>query len=368
VRSYRDKRTERYADEIYSVMGKKELYFRNGNQIAPFNTLMQLAAMRFAKQGEIFESDVKLLHIPDLLGYLLTGEARCEATMASVSQMFLANEKRFDDVILEAYNIPSKVFAPLIEPGEYLGEIKDIIGKGIKVCAVCSHDTASAFVSGKPNCILVSAGTWSLVGFENEKQIINEYAYEHNIANEGGISGSFRIIKNVMGSWLSQQAAKEYEKKGYDTSYENINREVFLAKPWQYVIDVDEEIFFSPDSMVNAINSKCKEKYGSEPENMGALMRCIKESVAQKYKNACGILENIAQKKFEAINIIGGGSADRFLCQTTAEVTRRRVITGPAEATAFGNIAVQMIAKGDIKDITEAKKIIGNSVSYEVYE
>lgn len=373
VRCYRDERTVKYEKEIYAKMSKERLYELTGNQIAPFNTLMQLAAMIEAGQKFILDNAYKMLFVPDLLINFLTGEFAAEYTVSSVSQMYSFEKDSFDEEILSAYGIRKELFAPISKSGNVVGKIKKEIADELEsdefsVVSVCEHDTGSAFLGAvEKDSVIISSGTWSLVGTEAEKPVINKFGYENNFANEGGYEGHHRILHNVMGSWLLQQIRAYYREKGTELTYPQMCEAARQATPFKYLIDVDDLIFFAPGNMPEKIKTKCREVYGSCPENLGELVRCVSESLAMKYRWVVENLEALVGKKLGCVNVIGGGCQDELLCEFTANACGRRVVAGPSEATSIGNIMVQMIANGDIKDIEEGREILKSSMEFKTY-
>lgn len=367
IRCYRDTRTKKYEKDIYSAISERELYLRFGNQLTCCNTLMQLAAIELSGQGGIFLNNAKLLMIPDLLGYFLTGNMRNEFTLQSVSQTLSLQNMRHDEEVLQTFSIPKSIFPPIIRPGEYLGTIEEGPAAGAKVCTVCAHDTASAFICADEKNLSISAGTWALFGFLNDGPIVNDFGFLNNIANEGAYGAKTRIIKNIMGSWISQQAMKEFAAVGEDISYEHIAKLIRGQKENKYIIDVNDMRFFAPACMTKAIKEKCMEIYGDQPEGMAQVLKCISDSIAYKYFECSRLMEKFAKREFDTINIMGGGSADEYICKKTAQLTRKRVLAGPMEATAIGNIAVQLIADNRVSGPEEAREIILKSFDFKEY-
>jgi len=373
VRAYRDERTIRYENEIYAQMDKQSLYMRTGNQIAPFNTLMQLAAMRACGQGFLLDNAYKLLFVPDLLIRFLTGAFVSEYTVSSVSQMYSFEQHGFDPEILDAFRIRRDLFAPIAESGSVAGQLKpqlaDELGTNtFSVVCVCEHDTASAFLGAtEPGAVIISSGTWSLVGIENETPVITESAFRNNFANEGGYPGHHRILRNVMGSWLLQQVRAYYRAKGNALSHSEMIESAEAAPAFGWLIDVDDPVFFTPGNMPEKIRSKCREAYGSEPKTIGELTRCVCESLAMKYRWVIDQLEILTGVQHEKINIVGGGCKNKLLCQMAADATNMPVVSGPVEATAAGNFIVQMIAAGEISTIEEGRAVLRQSADLRVH-
>ena len=373
VRCYRDKRTERFKKQIYEKMSKEQLHACSGNQNALFNTLMQLAAMKEAGQDMMFEHGHKMLFIPDLLIYFLTGKTNAEYTISSVSQMFSFRKDNWSEEILSAYQLPREMFGELIKPGTVVGNThssynKQMKTRGFPVVAVCEHDTASAYLASccRTDCALISSGTWALVGTEIDRPIITEETCRYNFANEGGYN-RYRLLRNVMGSWLIQEVKKYYRSQGHDYSYDELDQLAQCAPAFRYFIDVDDELFFQPGNIPEKIGAYCISRYHSRPETVGAIVRCIYESLAMKYRWVIEKLEHIVQKPLPVINILGGGSKAEMMCQFTANACKKNVLSGPAEASAIGNISVQLLALHAVSSIDQATELMQNTYKIKTY-
>jgi sugar (pentulose or hexulose) kinase len=232
------------------------------------------------------------------------------------------------------------------------------------VVSVCEHDTASAYLSSaldREDAVIISSGTWALMGCELETPLITEESRRYNIANEGGYPGHHRFLKNVMGSWILQEIREDCRRKGVEYSYARLEAEAKKANPFVWFIDVDDELFFSPGNMSEKIQKNCLIRYGNAPESIGALVRCVYESLAMKYRRNLEILRQTTGKNFAVINIIGGGSQDALMCRCTAAACGIPVAAGPREATALGNIMIQLVAAGEIASVSDGRKIIAAS-------
>lgn len=374
VRCYRDKRTERHADTIYSKLSKEELYQLSGNQNALFNTYMQLAAMREDGHGYLLDNAYKLLFIPDLLIYFLTGKTISEYTISSVSQMYDFQADDWSSKILDSYQIPRELFGTLTKPGTLLGNTQESYNemmetKGFPISVVCEHDTASAYLSSPltTDCALVSCGTWALIGTELEHCIITPEGYAANLANEGGYEGHHRLLRNVMSSWFIQESKRYYKEHGNDYSFSELGALAEEAKPFQFLFNPDEKVFYDPGNIPKKIQKYCMDHYGKQPETVGEIIRCIYESLAFKFRLTIEQLEQASGKELPVINMMGGGSKAEMLCQFVANATGKKVIAGPEEATAIGNITVQLIATGAAASLEEAKQIMASSYSTREY-
>ena len=376
VRCYRDKRTLRHADYVYGKIPKKRLHELTGNQNAPFNTLMQLGAMQAAGQNWILEKAHKFLFTPDLFTCFLTGEVVAEYTITSVSQLYSFADGEFSREVLETFNIRRDLFGPVVMPGTVAGIARNDICRDqgfspFRIVSVCEHDTGSAYLSSpldRRDAIIISCGTWALMGCELDGPMINEATYRHNIANEGGYPGYHRFLKNVMGSWIIQEIRADYRAKGKEYSYGELEDAAKKAAPFAFFIDVDDNTFFAPGNMAGKIRDNCRQRCGRAPEDIGELTRCVYESLAMKYRRNLEILENVTGNKFSVINIVGGGSKDGLMCQFTADACKRPVAAGPQEATVLGNTLVQLVSAGKIASISEGRSVIAASFPPQYYQ
>ena len=365
---YRDENTMGIIEEADKVVPKAEIYERTGIQFARYNSLFQLYSLA-TKRPDILERAEKMLFIPDLMAYFLTGEMKAEFTIASTSQMLDAKTQAWDDELLEKLSIPKKILPEIIPCGSISGMLSDEICeelgcKKVPVIAVASHDTGSAVVA-VPNVtddfIYISCGTWSLFGTELSKPIINEKTEKYNFTNEGGYGG------NIMGLWLIQESRRQWIREGFDVSYGDLEKEALACEPFKCFVDVDDDAFSLPGNLPKRIQEFCQKTGQYVPQTRGEIMRCIYQSLAMKYRYTYERLEDITGKKYDAIHMIGGGTKDNLLCQMTADFCKINVIAGPIEATATGNVAVQMIALDEFKNITDARQIIANSLNPVYY-
>ncbi|MBS5660244.1 MAG: rhamnulokinase [Clostridiales bacterium] len=371
---YRDENTMGIIEEANKVVPKAEIYERTGIQFARYNSLFQLYSLA-TKRPDILERAEKMLFIPDLMAYFLTGEMKAEFTIASTSQMLDAKTQAWDDELLEKLSIPKKILPEIIPCGSISGMLSDEICeelgcKKVPVIAVASHDTGSAVVA-VPNVtddfIYISCGTWSLFGTELSKPIINEKTEKYNFTNEGGYGGKVRLLKNIMGLWLIQESRRQWIREGFDVSYGDLEKEALACEPFKCFVDVDDDAFSLPGNLPKRIQEFCQKTGQYVPQTRGEIMRCIYQSLAMKYRYTYERLEDITGKKYDAIHMIGGGTKDNLLCQMTADFCKINVIAGPIEATATGNVAVQMIALDEFKNITDARQIIANSLNPVYY-
>ncbi|ACK41730.1 MULTISPECIES: rhamnulokinase [Dictyoglomus] len=372
---YRDHRTDGILEKAFEVMPKERIYELTGIQIMQINTLFQLYSM-VLENSSLFNSTYKLLFMPDLFNFMLTGEIKTEFSIATTSQIYNPIKDGWEEEILRKFSIPKDIMPEVVPPGTVIGKLykgieEDLGVKNIHVIAPCEHDTGCAVV-GVPgegdDWAYISSGTWSLMGVELKSPIINNDSLRANFTNEGGYNKTFRFLKNIMGLWLLQRVKREWAKEGEDLSYTEITRLAEEEKPFKYFINPDDVSFLNPTSMVKEIQDYCKKTGQKVPEKKGEIVRCILESLAFRYKDVFTDLERILNKKIKVLHIVGGGSQNQLLSQFTADVLGIPVITGPKEATALGNIVVQAITKGVVKDIIEARKIIRDSSEMKVYQ
>ncbi|MDU2663326.1 MAG: rhamnulokinase family protein [Clostridium perfringens] len=367
--NYRDSRTKGILKRVASLFSLKELYKITGNQIMEINTLFQLLALR-EKNPELFYQAKTVLLIPDLFNYLLTGKIAAECSIASTTQLTDPHTKKWSKEVLDSFELSSQMFPEIVNEGNFLGTTKSELGLGkIKVINVCQHDTASAVVSVpfEKNFLFISCGTWSLIGTELNEPILNEQAIKFNLTNESGHSGTTRLLKNCTGLWVIQELKRNYEEEGLNYSYEEIANMASLVSCNECIIDTDDESFLEPGDMRERIISYAKKTNQKVPKEPKEFFRCAYESLAYKYKETIKEIEMITNKKFEEIYIVGGGAKATFFCQLVANITGKEVIAGPGEATAIGNIVIQLIALKEIKDVSEARKIISNSFNLTKY-
>ncbi len=372
---YRDERTVGMIEAAAEVVPKSEMYSRTGCQFARLNTLFQLYSLR-KQRPELLDRAETMLFVPDLMAYFLTGVKKAEYTIASTSQMINPETKQWDKELLEKLSIPTSILPEIIAPGTPYGLLSDEIceelgAKKVPVIAVATHDTASAVVS-VPNTgndfVYISCGTWSLFGTELPHPVINEKAEEHNFTNEGGYGGKIRFLKNIMGLWLIQESRRQWIREGADVSYGDLEREALAVEPFKCFIDVDDPSFETPGNLPKRVQDFCARTGQYVPQTRGEIMRCIYQSLAMKYRWTLENLIDVTGKKYDAIHMVGGGTKDNLLCQMTADFCNVKVIAGPIEATATGNIAVQLISLGELADITAARKVIADSLNPVYYQ
>lgn len=371
---YRDKRTDGIMEEVFKIIPKEKIYDITGVQFLQFNTIYQLFYMsRFEK--ETLEKTAKIVMIPDLFAYYLTGTIACERTIASTSQLLAANTSDWDKVLLEKLGLNASLFPKIIDSGSCYGNLNKTICNEldcdpVPVYAVCCHDTASAVLSVptvSDNPAYISCGTWSLLGTELEKPLITKSGFAAQYTNEIGYGKSVRYLKNIMGLWIINECRRDFMKSGINVGYSEIANLASRCEGKKYIIDVDDKVFLKPDDMPKKIVDYCKRKYGSSPETVGEIARCVYDSLSVKYAESLKKLSELTGKKFDTLYMIGGGCNAELLCRLTADECKIRVSAGPSEATVIGNAAAQFLATKQIKDVKTAREIISKSFDLKQY-
>ncbi len=372
---YRDTRTVNITDYVQQFVSPEEIYRVTGIQAADFNTINQLAAEKRDDPEMLARAD-KMLMTPDLLNYFLTGKMATEYTIASTGMLLDAKRREFAYELTDKIGIDRSLFAPLVMPcndlGALLPQINEEVGKNsIRVVNVASHDTASAVISvpaKNKDFIYISSGTWSLMGAEIDEPLINDATRTANFTNEGGAMGTIRFLKNIMGLWIIQESRRQWKREGNEYSFAQMEAWAKEAKPFASLINPDYHTFNTPGNMPEKIRDFCRVTGQHVPETVGEVVRCIYESLALKYRFTVETLEKLQSKKASMINVVGGGTKDKFLSQMTADACGIPVCAGPEEATAMGNIAMQAIAAGEIADLSQAREVIANSTELKYYE
>ena len=360
--SYRDGRTEKAVPYVEKIIGESELYSRTGILKAPYNTVYQLAAVKTANP-EYLENTAHLLMLPDYFNYLLTGKLYAEYTEATTSGLINATTKDWDTELISQLGLPQRIFCTVKKPGEKAGrllpEIAKAAGFDTEVILTASHDTASA-VAAIPyrdnNAVYISSGTWSLMGIETDAADCSEKCRRLGLSNEGGLDG-INCLKNIMGLWMIQQVRHEYND---EYSFAELC-DMAEKSDIDSTVDCNDSMFLSPESMRGAIDEYCRKYFMKVPENAGDYAKIIYTSLAKCYSESAEQIEKLTGKKYNSIHIIGGGSNAGYLNRLTAEYSKKTVCAGPSEATALGNIAVQMIATGGIKNIDAFKKLVSDT-------
>lgn len=364
---YRDSRTDGMDERAFDRVPKEEIYATTGIQFLPINTLYQLLAM---EDSPLLETAQTLLMIPDLISYWITGVGACESTNASTTQLYDPRSGSWAYGLLEKLGLPSRIFGEIIPPGTQLGLLLPDVAEetGIEgdlpVTAVASHDTASAVVAvpaEDENFAYISSGTWSLMGVELSAPAFTPEGMHANFTNEGGFEGTTRFLKNVMGLWLLQECRRTWARQGRDYSYEELARLAETSPSTGSVLDPDHPAFLRPGDMPDRIRRYCRETGQGPPGDPGAVVRCVLESLALKYRWVIERAEEITSRQVDIIHIVGGGVRNALLCQLTADATRRPVRAGPVEATALGNLMVQAYSRGYLGSLEEIRVAVRTS-------
>jgi rhamnulokinase len=369
--SYRDRRTDGMMEEVFKVIPKAELYTKTGIQFQKFNTIYQLCALK-KTNPELLEKTDTLLMMPDYFHYLLTGKKSNEYTDATTSQLVNAHTNDWDLDILNELGIKSDIFNAISSPKTILGglrkELVDEFGFNARVILPPTHDTGSAFVAvpvEEDNCIFISSGTWSLIGVEIQKPICDEKSLKYNFTNEGGLDYKYRFLKNIMGLWMIQEVKKNYDNR---YSFFELTRMAMDSGYFNSVVDVNDGRFMKPENMIAAIQKHCEENNQIIPTTPGEVAQCVFYSIAKSYADAICEIEDILDRTYRQINIVGGGIQNEYLNRLIACETEKPVHTGPMEATAIGNILSQLMALKDVKSTSHARQIIRDSFEIKKYE
>src|SRR5262245_24018737 len=375
---YRDRRTVGILDKAFSIVPREKIFEATGLQFMEFNTLYQLLAMKLAKSPTL-EIAHSFLMIPDLFHWLLTGVKSNEATNASTTQFLNPKTKAWSTDLLDRFGLPKQILGKLIQPGTRLGKIQATVAEdtdlgGVDVIVPGTHDTASAVAavpavsktSLKPDWCYISSGTWSLMGVETSEPVINQRCYELNFTNEGGVGGTTRLLKNIAGLWLVQECRRVWKEAGLEYGFEDLMEKAAKSPMHAALLNPDHPSFVAPKDMPNAIRNFCASTGQEQPANEGAIVRAALESLALRYRMVLGFLEELIGNRISTIHIVGGGAKNALLCQMAADATNRRVVAGPVEATAIGNLVVQAVACGAIGSLAQAREII--RASFEVQE
>ena len=370
---YRDARCDGMMEKVFETIPKDEIYSSTGIQFVKLNTIFQLASL-VQNRKELLDRAKTLLFTPDLLAYFLTGKMSVEYTIASTSQLLNAEKRDWDYALIEKLGIKKSIFPQIRMPGTVTGqllpEIAEEVGfdRPVDVIACASHDTASAVVAApigkEEKSCYISCGTWSLLGAELDSPLINEQSFSENFTNEGGYAETIRFLKNISGLWLIQETRRQWNREGNNISFRDIDRMLETEVSANVYINPDNDSFSSPGNMPKRIEEYLASTNQPLPKTKGQQALCILESLALTYRFYIENLEKLLGYKIDTVHLIGGGTKDENLCRFTACATKKRVTAGPVEATALGNIAVQLIAKGEIKDIDEARTLLGDIKEY----
>lgn len=367
---YRDRRTNGILDEAFRLIPREELYAITGIQFMELNTVFQLLALK-KYRPHILERADKLLFMPDLFTYMLTGKKLTEYSIATTSQMVDLKTRGWSTAVLEKLGIPARLLNEIVPSGTVAAPLSDDLCEEcgvepVPVISVCGHDTQSALTavpSAKKDFAFISSGTWSLFGTELDEPIVNEKSIQMNVTNEGGYGYSVGFLKNITGLWLIQESRRHFNRHGNDYTYADLERLALEAPPFQSFINPDDPVFLPHGNIPERVREFCAKTGQTVPRSAGEIVRCIYESLAMKYRLTFEKLMDCTGKDYDCIHVIGGGTKDTLLCRMTAGSCGRKVLAGPIEATVLGNIAVQLLATGDIESIAQAREIVARSES-----
>ncbi len=376
--NYRDPRTEGAVEAAFKVVPRERIFANSGLQFADYNTLYQLAAQQ-RQSPETLQAADTFLMMPDFLNWCLSGEKAVEFTNATTTQLVHPTTRDWSTELLEAFDIPARIFPRIVAPGTRLGSVREslrgITGLGqVQVIAPATHDTASAVVavptrhSGRANWAYISSGTWSLMGAEVQEARLGQSVLERNFTNEGGVDGTYRLLKNIMGLWLVQQLKRTFDSSGTTFEYAQLVQLASKAEPLRSLIDPDDTRFFRPGYMPQLIRDFCRETHQPVPETEGQLVRCAFESLALKYCQTLASIEEITGESCDVIHIVGGGCRNHLLNQFTADCCQRPVIAGPIESSVLGNLLVQARSNGAVSSLDEIRSVIRGSFDNELME
>jgi len=376
---YRDQRTQGMFEKAFAVVSREEIFAETGLQFMEFNTLYQLLAMKL-QTSPLLANAQSFLMMADLFNWLLTGEKGNEITNASTTQFLNPHTRQWSTGMLEKFGLPTNILGRLVEPGATIGTIRSSLAEatglaGMKVVLPGTHDTASAVLAvpaasqpnTRPDWAYISSGTWSLFGVETPTPVTTDRCRELNFTNEGGIGGTVRLLKNIAGMWLVQQCRRTWLQAGTEFGWDDLIRRAQVEPPLAAIINPDHPSLVSPTDMPQAIRDLCRQTNQPIPENEGQVIRTALENVALRYRMVLGMLEELNGGQIETIHIVGGGTNNKLLCQMAADSCQRRVVAGPVEATAVGNVMMQAIADGAVDSVAQAREVVRDSFDVVEY-
>jgi rhamnulokinase len=372
---YRDSRTDGMMDKVFERVPRDKVFEATGIQFMQLNSLFQLFAMKQA-DSPVLNAAETMLFMPDLFNYLFTGERRSEFSIATTSQMYDPRKRDWATNLLTQLELPTHILPQIIPSGTVIGRLHDDVAKEVAVEAMpviapACHDTGSAVAAvpaqGEEWCY-ISSGTWSLMGVELAEPLINAKALEYNYTNEGGVGGTIRFLKNIMGLWLVQECRRQWQKEGHEHSYAELTQMAGEADALRSLVNPDHGPFLSPGDMPRKIAEFCTKTKQPVPSSQGQFVRACLDSLALAYRKTLEGLEDVLGRKIGVIHIVGGGVQNELLTQMTADACGREVIAGPVEATAIGNILVQAMAIGDVKSLADARAIVRQSFDVKRYQ
>ncbi|MCI0361333.1 MAG: rhamnulokinase [Planctomycetaceae bacterium] len=376
---YRDRRTAGILDKAFAIVPREEIFAATGLQFMEFNSLYQLLAMKLA-DSPLLDVAQSLLMIPDLFHWLLTGVKANEFTDATTTQFLNPKTGGWTTDLLTKFGLPTHILGEIASPGTRLGKLQTSVAEetelaGVEVILPGTHDTASAVMAvpaasqpgQRPDWCYISSGTWSLMGVETPEPIITDRVYQLNFTNEGGVGGTTRVLKNIAGLWLVQECRRIWKLQGREFAFDELIQRAGEALPLTSLVNPDDPSLVAPKDMTAAIRDYCTKTGQIAPATEGAIVRTALESLALRYRMVLGYLEELVGGRIETIHIVGGGAQNRLLCQMTADACNRRVVAGPVEATAIGNLMMQAVALGTVGSIAQAREIVRTSFAAQEF-
>lgn len=378
--NYRDKRTQGMLARALKEVSREEIFAETGLQFMEINTLYQLLAMKYGKSPLLDQAEHMLL-IPDLFHWLLTGEKANELTDASTTQLYNPRTRDWSRSLIQRFGLPDNIFGRIVEPGTVLGKLRASVSEAtglgnVEVVVPGTHDTASAVMAvpaaskpgARPDWCYISSGTWSLMGVEVPQPVINDRLRELNFTNEGGVGGTTRLLKNITGLWLVQECRRIWMQQGHEFGWDALVHLAEESPPLVSLVNPDHPSLLAPKDMPAAIRQYCSDTKQPVPQGEGAVIRAALQSLALRYRMVLGFLEDLVGGRIDTIHIVGGGAQNRLLCQMAADACQRRVVAGPVEATAIGNVMLQAVTSGAVGSIAEARELIRGSFDVAEYQ
>jgi rhamnulokinase len=370
---YRDERTARGVDLVHKIADHATLYATNGLQFRPFMSIYQLAVDH---EAGVIDETTRMLMLPDLLGFWLTGEQIGERTNASTTGLLDVSTGRWNATLIDKLSLPRSLFPSLVDPASRVGSLRDDVaaevGATLDVIAVGSHDTASAVVGvpmTEPGAAYISSGTWSLVGIELDRPVLTAESREANFTNEGGVDGKIRYLRNVMGMWLLSESIRTWEREGLTLELTTLLAQAAAITTPVAIFDANHPSLLPPGDMPKRITELCVAAGTAAPNSPPEFARSIVESLAEAYATAIDDAERLSGSKINMVHIVGGGSQNTLLCQLTANCTGRRVLAGPVEATAIGNVLIQGRAAGLVDgELSELRALVARTFPLAEYQ
>ncbi len=376
---YRDSRTNGVMEQAFDVVSREEIFAETGLQFMQFNTLFQLYAMK-RQNPRLLDSAESFLMMPDLFHWLLTGEKANEFTNASTTQFHNPTTNQWSEMLFDRLGLPKKILGKVLPPGTTLGGLRSSVAEAtglsdVNVVLPGTHDTASAVMAvpaagtptAQPNWCYISSGTWSLMGAEIPEPVVTDKCREFNFTNEGGVDGTTRLLKNIGGLWLVQECRRIWKQEGHELGWSELVDRATAAPALVSLINPDAPEFVAPTNMPSAIREFCTATGQDAPESVGAVIRCALESLALRYRMIMNWTQQLTGSKSATIHIVGGGTQNRLLCQMAADACDCRVVAGPVEATAIGNVMMQVVASGEVGSIEQAREVVRNSFTVEEF-